>query len=67
MARGKLIVFEGLDRAGKSTQCQKLVDGLREKGAKVRLQRFPGTCCVYWLRILFTRAGCMGRGGECLC
>ncbi|OAL46807.1 thymidylate kinase [Pyrenochaeta sp. DS3sAY3a] len=41
MARGKLIVFEGLDRAGKSTQCQKLVDGLREKGAKVRLQRFP--------------------------
>ena len=29
MARGKLIVFEGLDRAGKTTQCQMLVDALR--------------------------------------
>ena len=44
MARGKLIVFEGLDRAGKSTQCQMLVDDLQNDGIKVRHMRFPGTC-----------------------
>lgn len=44
MARGKLIVFEGLDRAGKSTQCEKLVADLQNDGVKVRHMRFPGTC-----------------------
>jgi hypothetical protein len=44
MARGKLIVFEGLDRAGKSTQCQMLVDDLQNDGIKVRHMRFPGRC-----------------------
>lgn len=43
MARGKLIVFEGLDRAGKTTQCQMLVDALREEGQDVLFMRFPGT------------------------
>ncbi|EFQ94563.1 hypothetical protein PTT_07709 [Pyrenophora teres f. teres 0-1] len=41
MTRGKLIVFEGLDRAGKSTQCQKLVEDLQNDGMKVRHMRFP--------------------------
>ncbi|KAF2705782.1 thymidylate kinase [Pleomassaria siparia CBS 279.74] len=41
MARGKLIVFEGLDRAGKSTQCEMLVQGLHKDGVKVRSMRFP--------------------------
>ncbi|EUC32437.1 hypothetical protein COCCADRAFT_37610 [Bipolaris zeicola 26-R-13] len=41
MARGKLIVFEGLDRAGKSTQCEKLVADLQNDGVKVRHMRFP--------------------------
>ncbi|KAF2467802.1 P-loop containing nucleoside triphosphate hydrolase protein, partial [Lindgomyces ingoldianus] len=41
MARGKLIVFEGLDRAGKSTQCKMLVEGLQKDGLKVRHIRFP--------------------------
>ncbi|KAH7413830.1 thymidylate kinase-domain-containing protein [Phaeosphaeria sp. MPI-PUGE-AT-0046c] len=41
MARGKLIVFEGLDRAGKSTQCQMLAEALQKDGAKVRHMRFP--------------------------
>ncbi|KAI4689699.1 uncharacterized protein J4E84_003879 [Alternaria hordeiaustralica] len=41
MARGKLIVFEGLDRAGKSTQCQMLVEDLQNDGIKVRHMRFP--------------------------
>lgn len=43
MTRGKLIVFEGLDRAGKTTQCQMLVDALREEGQDVLFMRFPGT------------------------
>jgi dTMP kinase len=43
MIRGKLIVFEGLDRAGKSTQCEMLVNALRTDGVKVRHIRFPGT------------------------
>jgi dTMP kinase len=43
MVRGKLIVFEGLDRAGKSTQCQLLVDALQKDGVKVKHMRFPGT------------------------
>lgn len=42
MARGKLIVFEGLDRAGKTTQCQMLVEALQEDGEKVQFMRFPG-------------------------
>ena len=42
MARGKLVVFEGLDRAGKSTQCEKLVAALRQDGGKVTHMRFPG-------------------------
>ncbi|KAF2801600.1 thymidylate kinase [Mytilinidion resinicola] len=39
--RGKLIVFEGLDRAGKSTQCNRLVESLQSEGMKVRYLRFP--------------------------
>ena len=39
--RGKLIVFEGLDRSGKSTQCQRLVDFLQQQGQKVEHTRFP--------------------------
>jgi len=42
MPRGQLIVFEGLDRAGKSTQCTKLVADLQKDGLRVRHLRFPG-------------------------
>ncbi|PVI05479.1 thymidylate kinase [Periconia macrospinosa] len=42
MPRGKLIVLEGLDRAGKSTQCEFLVERLKkEGGGEVRYMRFP--------------------------
>ncbi|KAF1834088.1 thymidylate kinase [Decorospora gaudefroyi] len=41
MTRGTLIVFEGLDRSGKSTQCQRLVQDLQNDGVQVRLLRFP--------------------------
>ncbi|KAL8998413.1 MAG: hypothetical protein Q9169_002541 [Polycauliona sp. 2 TL-2023] len=39
--RGALIVVEGLDRAGKSTQCEKLVRYLEKKGRPVKHMRFP--------------------------
>ncbi|KAK4984345.1 hypothetical protein LTR28_002343, partial [Elasticomyces elasticus] len=39
--RGKLIVFEGLDRAGKSTQCERLVKRLQNEGHTVKHMRFP--------------------------
>lgn len=39
--RGKLIVFEGLDRSGKSTQCTRLVEHLRSQGKAVEHLRFP--------------------------
>ena len=39
--RGLLIVFEGLDRSGKSTQCGRLVETLRAQGEKVEHFRFP--------------------------
>ncbi|XP_028405572.1 thymidylate kinase-like [Dendronephthya gigantea] len=41
VARGAMIVFEGCDRCGKSTQCLKLVEYLRSAGRKVELFRFP--------------------------
>ena len=42
ISRGALIVFEGCDRSGKSTQCKKLVDALTSDGIKAKLWRFPG-------------------------
>lgn len=41
--RGALIVVEGLDRAGKSSQCEKLRDYLSKQGHTVKYIRFPGT------------------------
>jgi dTMP kinase len=46
--RGALIVLEGLDRTGKSTQGRALVDRLRSMGLAAELLRFPGArlrCC----------------------
>ena len=42
--RGALIVFEGCDRAGKSTQCRKLVQILNERNIKAECIAFPGKC-----------------------
>nr|XP_026695821.1 thymidylate kinase-like [Ciona intestinalis] len=41
VGRGALIVVEGLDRSGKTTQCQKLITALNEKNQKVKLLKFP--------------------------
>lgn len=40
--RGALIVLEGLDRSGKTTQSAKLLKYLEGNGYKARIQRFPG-------------------------
>lgn len=40
--RGALIVVEGLDRAGKSSQCEMLRNYLSEQGHIVKYIRFPG-------------------------
>lgn len=40
--RGALIVLEGVDRAGKSTQSRKLVAALCAAGHRAELLRFPG-------------------------
>lgn len=40
--RGALIVVEGLDRAGKSSQCEYLRNFLQESGRPVKYIRFPG-------------------------
>ncbi|AFJ20321.1 thymidylate kinase [Cyprinid herpesvirus 1] len=41
MKRGALVVLEGVDRAGKTTQCQKLVEALQGSGRPAELMRFP--------------------------
>lgn len=41
MERGKLIVFEGLDRVGKSSQVELLISYFKNLGESVEIQRFP--------------------------
>ena len=42
-SRGALIVVEGLDRAGKTSQCQLLLEDLRKRGHQAKYIKFPGT------------------------
>ena len=44
--RGKLVVFEGCDRSGKSTQCTKAVQHLKDSGIKVEKLVFPDRTTV---------------------
>ncbi|KAM4628973.1 thymidylate kinase [Polymixia lowei] len=39
--RGALIVLEGVDKAGKTTQCNKLVQSLLKSGRPAEMMRFP--------------------------
>jgi len=40
--RGALIVLEGCDRVGKTTQANILVEKLKEHGKKAKYLNFPG-------------------------
>lgn len=40
--RGALVVVEGLDRAGKSSQCELLYKSLLDMNYKTKYIRFPG-------------------------
>jgi len=42
MGRGALVVFEGCDRVGKSTQAKKLAEALKAAGMNCKSLRFPG-------------------------
>ncbi len=44
-ARGAFILFEGVDRCGKTTQATKLVEALKAAGQNAVLMRFPGAWC----------------------
>lgn len=39
--RGALIVFEGIDKSGKSTHSKRLVNSLQTEGYKAKLMSFP--------------------------
>lgn len=39
--RGAFILFEGVDRCGKTTQCGKLVEALQARGLSAELWNFP--------------------------
>lgn len=41
-SRGLFIVLEGLDRSGKSTQCELLIQRLQAQGRAVKGWKFPG-------------------------
>jgi dTMP kinase len=43
VVRGALVVLEGLDRSGKTTQVKLLEQRFVELGRKVKVMRFPGT------------------------
>jgi hypothetical protein len=40
--RGAFVLFEGVDRCGKTTQATKLVEALNASGERAVLMRFPG-------------------------
>jgi dTMP kinase len=47
VARGALVVLEGLDRSGKTTQVKLLEQRFVELGRKVKVMRFPGMLATY--------------------
>ena len=68
MQRGKLITFEGVDGAGKSTQAAALVSGLKQRGTNVIATREPGGVPVGEAvrRILLEQQGGTSDIGELL-
>lgn len=51
IGRGALIVFEGLDRSGKTTQTNKLHEYFQSVGHSSRIQRFPGVLSLFFASV----------------
>jgi len=62
--RGSLIVLEGLDRSGKTTQVKLLEQRFVELGKKVRLMRFPGKSSFTHTHTLSSLLGSVGKSGR---
>lgn len=60
IARGALIVLEGLDRSGKTTQVKLLEQRFVELGKRVKVMRFPG---MWLLSNMCLQAWC--QSDEC--
>lgn len=56
ITRGALVILEGLDRSGKTTQVKLLEQRFVELGKKVKVMRFPGK--MDHQRAHATRFGC---------
>ncbi len=56
MKRGAFILFEGVDRCGKTTQANLLVQSLKEAGHDACFMRFPGKSPATLGHILFDSA-----------
>ncbi|CAJ0581235.1 unnamed protein product, partial [Mesorhabditis spiculigera] len=59
--RGALIIFEGLDRSGKSTQAKRLVDHLTNEGRKVQFIPFPGKVHKSKTEVRLDRSTAIGK------
>ena len=51
LKRGALVVLEGCDRAGKTTQCKRLVAALNDAGQPAKEMHFPGKRAILSLFI----------------
>lgn len=45
-------MLEGVDKAGKTTQCKKLVHALQQSGRAAEMMRFPGNHSLQWFTLL---------------
>jgi dTMP kinase len=59
VSRGALVVLEGLDRSGKTTQVKLLEQRFVELGRKVKVMRFPGTLWFvhFWVSLTMRMHG----------
>lgn len=66
--RGRFVVLDGVDGSGKSTQARRLVEALRERGARVRHLREPGSTPLGEAirELLLARGGEIHAGAEAL-
>ena len=62
--RGALVVFEGCDRSGKTTQIQKLVNRLNEEGTPAKYVLISNKNLFYFLKVFLFLCSRMMRFPE---